>query len=194
VIFRNTEYKLTFNVGVAGRTWESQVSKDGLDYVSTEGTVTEISDGGYVLDAKSGDMDANIITFLLVEQNDPAYVPDEPIKYECVVVTEDPLTYEGADDLNHLRGMLDDVLDRLGMGTGSSAWTYTMYTDYTLTQKLPNCLIRMTSDIEGLHQIGASQLTDVKGETHWMVNPGIYYMWRTVSGYTFDNPDIETVG
>lgn len=189
MIFRSTRYDFTFNVGVASRTWDVYISKDGSEYELAEGTVAAISNDGYVFSATIADMDANIISILIIENNEPLNTPDFPIKYEATVVTEDPLTFNGAAYLNNLEYILTAIYNHMG----GEVWTYTMYTDHTLSTPLNDCTIRMSLDAEGEIIIG-EKLTGIDGKTRWLVNRGYtYYMWRSKPGYGFSNPDVEVI-
>ena len=189
MIFRSTSYDFTFNVGIPDRTWSVYVSKDGGEYILAEGIVTPITNSGYVFSATETDMDANIISVLVIENNDPTYDTTEAIRYEATIVTEDPLTFNGAAYLNNLESILTAIYNRIG----GEVWTYTMYSDSTLQHPLEGCLVRMTLDSAGTVVIG-EKTTDSLGKTQWLVNRGAsYYMWRSKLGYAFNNPDIEII-
>jgi len=177
-----------FNVGIAGCTWDIYISKDGSNYEKALGEIVETSDsdGGYVFCASADDMDANLLTFLAIEtNNDPAA---EPLRYECQIVTEDPLTYNGAAYLNNLETILTAIYNKLG----GEIWTYTMYEADKVT-RLPGCTVRATLDSEGTVSIG-EKVTDDLGQTRWLVDRGrTYYMWRSMTGWEFENPDIEVI-
>lgn len=53
--------------------------------------------------------------------------------------------------------------------------------------------IRLTYDRAGTKQVQVPQITDSTGITHWELDPGVYYVWRTKEGETYPNPDIWQV-
>lgn len=201
MIFRNTAYDFPLNTGVPSLTWNvytrlyyTGVHADDYTDITSSVTITEdtlLSNGGYMIHIPANLMDGNIIEFLLVEDN--PVDPLNPLKFEAVIETADPVTEAGASYINNIETMLTNIYNKLTITDVTDMWTYTMYTDNIHSIPLVGCTVKMSTDIEGQNVI-ASQETDSDGKTYWRVNKGAtYYMWREMPGYTFDDPDIERI-
>lgn len=172
MILKGEEHSFSFNVGVDGRTWDIYVSKDGSSYTAITGTCEPLTMGGYVIHASADDMDADVVNFLVIENNNPFLETGNPLKYEAFITTDNPL---------------------IENGDGTIVWRYIMYTDQSMTIPLEGCIIKMTRDRAGFYNLG-EQTTDTLGETSWLVDAGVtYYLWRRMPGYAFVNPDIITI-
>lgn len=80
-----------------------------------------------------------------------------------------------------------------GSVSGSGAITYT----YTLTSDVDGSPIAgadvwVTTDLAGTNTV-ASGVTDAFGQVVIYLDPGTYYFWRQLAGWTFTNPDTEVV-
>lgn len=83
------------------------------------------------------------------------------------------------------------LLENMSLGNGDKDITYTL-TKSDLTP-IANAIVKVTSDVAGLHQI-AIGLTDQNGQVTFQLDYGsTVYMWRSKVGMTFTNPDIEVV-
>lgn len=76
------------------------------------------------------------------------------------------------------------------LGPGSSLNTYTVLDPDS--NPLSGVQVTVTTDIAGTNTI-AYGITDIAGEVDFWLDPGTYYMWDFLAGYTFDNPDTEVV-
>lgn len=88
-------------------------------------------------------------------------------------------------------GRLDLLLDAAQVaGTGAVTWTYTV----TLADTTPvgGVAVWVTSDIAGTTVL-ASGLTNASGVVTFYLDAGTVYVWCKKDGYTFTNPDTETV-
>lgn len=103
----------------------------------------------------------------------------------------------------YVQGRVDDIAVTLiaedweditccTLGTGSVAYTYTMYQDVAETIPLPGVLVQVSTDIAGVNII-ASATTNAFGQVTFYLDPGIYYFWSSLAGWSFTNPDTETV-
>lgn len=76
-------------------------------------------------------------------------------------------------------------------------FTYTVTSDAT-AQPLSNVYVRITTDSAGVNTVWAGT-TDAFGVARDAfgqkprLSAGTYYFWRTLSGYSFSDPDTETV-
>ena len=212
MIFRATVYNFIFNAPTTGRTWDVYVSKDGGNYTLTTNSSASdfVGDGSYHFYASDTDMDANIINFKIIENNNPLYY-DEPMQYEINIVTDDPVTAESSDylinqlpldvqglqeDISALQSDMTDLLAMRfpGAADGTVVWTYTMYTDQDYNVPLENCLVKMTADADGIQDL-KEQYSNSAGETRWLVVPGeTYYLWRQKEHWRFINPDVQEIG
>lgn len=76
-------------------------------------------------------------------------------------------------------------------GAGAVSWSYTV-TDSATSLPIDGVEVWVTTDSTGLNVI-ASGNTNAYGVVTFMLDPGTIYLWRKHSGYTFDDPDTETV-
>jgi hypothetical protein len=77
-------------------------------------------------------------------------------------------------------------------GSGGTTWTYTL-TDADTAAPIAGATIWITSDLAGTTVI-ASGVTNASGvATFSLTNGATIYVWRLKSGYSFVNPDQETV-
>jgi hypothetical protein len=58
---------------------------------------------------------------------------------------------------------------------------------------LDNVAIYATTDIYGNNVVAGTLYTDTFGEVSFMLDPGVYYIWKHLSGYNFTNPETITV-
>ena len=96
-----------------------------------------------------------------------------------------------ADAERYKGGSLDILTSVMQSGTGAIQWTYTL-TNSVGGAPIQDCELWITTDAEGAI-IVASGYTDVNGQATFQLDAGTYYVWRRKSGWSFDNPDIETV-
>jgi hypothetical protein len=80
--------------------------------------------------------------------------------------------------------------DTLG-GAGAVSWIYTVTVAGTGTP-IPDVTVWVTSDEAGVYVV-ATDTTNVSGVAHFSLAAGTYYVWCAKVGYTFTNPDTETV-
>ena len=89
----------------------------------------------------------------------------------------------------------DQVVPSLAIGaigTGETAWTYTL-TETGTGDPIPDAEVWVTTDLAGNNIIYDGQ-TDVNGQVTFYLTPGTYYIWRRKAGYTFDpQPDVEVI-
>ncbi len=78
-----------------------------------------------------------------------------------------------------------------GTGSGSVTFIYTL-TDSATGVAIPDADVRVSSDISG-ETIVASSVTNSYGQVTFLLDPGTYYFWRTKTGWTFTDPDVEVV-
>lgn len=76
-------------------------------------------------------------------------------------------------------------------GIGAVTWTYTL-TDADTGGPIDGAEIWVTTDSAGSYVI-ASGTTNASGVVTFYLDAGTYYVWRKKAGYTFTNPDQETV-
>lgn len=76
-------------------------------------------------------------------------------------------------------------------GAGAIAFTYTL-TSTLDNSPVPDAAVWATADSGGT-MILASGRTDNSGEVTFYLDPGTVYIWRAKRGWTFANPDTETV-
>ena len=79
----------------------------------------------------------------------------------------------------------------LGAGYGSTLFTYTLTNDQDGTP-IVGAEVWATTDVFGV-DIVARGITDAFGVVRLFLDPGTYYIWRQLSGWTFQNPDTEIV-
>jgi hypothetical protein len=195
MIFKNTQYDILFNAPTVGRNWDIYVSQDGAPYIlSITSFIQDNNDNSYTLEASSNDMNANLLNFKIVENNSPLYYGDEAIKFEISIITDDPIIYDTANYLNEIEADINYLKNILpGESAGTVVWVYTVYADTNYTTPLEGCLVKMTSDVDGLVDL-KEEYSDVNGETKWLVSPGnTYYLWRQKNNWKFTNPDIQVI-
>lgn len=78
-----------------------------------------------------------------------------------------------------------------GANAGAVPFTYTL-TSTEDSAPIAGAAVWVTTDSAGSNTI-ASGTTDAAGEVLFYLQVGTYYVWRALSGYTFDNPDVEAV-
>jgi hypothetical protein len=78
-----------------------------------------------------------------------------------------------------------------GMGAGAIDFIYTV-TDTVTLLPIDGVQVWVSTDLAGLNVI-ASGYTNAFGQVTFWLDPATYYFWRTRAGYTFANPDTETV-
>jgi hypothetical protein len=76
-------------------------------------------------------------------------------------------------------------------GSGATSWSYTV-TDSDTALPIADVEVWLTTDAAGVNVV-ARQRTNASGVASFMLTAGSYYVWRYKSGYTFTNPDSETV-
>lgn len=78
-----------------------------------------------------------------------------------------------------------------GANAGAEAFTYTLTSTEGGTP-IEGASVWVTTDSAGNHTI-ASGTTDAAGVVTFYLQAGTYYVWRAHSGYSFSNPDVETI-
>jgi hypothetical protein len=97
------------------------------------------------------------------------------------------------DQLAFTAGTVDANIATGGIGTGTSQVDYYVFTNETAeTGAIANVNVYVSSDEAGTVTV-ASGTTDSNGKVTFYLNAGTYYMWRSKAGYSFSNPDLETV-
>lgn len=76
-------------------------------------------------------------------------------------------------------------------GSGSVNYIYTL-TNADTGVAIPGADIRVSTDAAGTTII-ASGTTNTSGQVTFLLDPGTYYFWRTKTGWTFTDPDVEIV-
>ncbi len=71
------------------------------------------------------------------------------------------------------------------------AWTYTLL-DSVTGLPISGATITISTDVVGLNKI-RSGTTNASGVAVFWLEAGTYYIWRSKTGYTFTDPDIEVV-
>lgn len=74
---------------------------------------------------------------------------------------------------------------------GAVTWVYNL-TDSATGDPIPNADVWATTDAGG-DTVVARGVTDAFGNVTFYLDAGTYYIWRELAGWTFVNPDIETV-
>ncbi len=77
------------------------------------------------------------------------------------------------------------------LGAGATTWTYTV-TDSATGVGIGDVDVWVTSDIAGTTYL-ASGRTNSSGVVTFYLDAGVVYCWSQKDGYTFTNPDTETV-
>lgn len=88
----------------------------------------------------------------------------------------------------------NEILSRVPViGSGSIAWNYTL-TNSATGLPISDAEIWVTTDLEGRNVI-ASGRTNQNGrfDNPFMLDAGPIYVWRSKTGFTFNNPDTEVV-
>lgn len=119
------------------------------------------------------------------------YDATTPETYDYIPLVE----YVGSEQVN-TRMYHGDALDvrvhsRSTLGPGAIEWTYTL-TEQGTGNPIPDANVWISTDLAGSHII-ASGMTDQNGQTKFWLDAGVVYVWRQKSGWSFDNPDQETV-
>lgn len=77
------------------------------------------------------------------------------------------------------------------IGSGNIRWVYTL-TNATTGLPIGNAHIWVTTDIAGENVVYKDE-TNASGQVVFYLAAGTYYVWRSKTGYTFENPDEEYV-
>ncbi len=85
----------------------------------------------------------------------------------------------------------DEVLELSHSGVGSTAWVYTLSDEIT-GEVITFATVWVSTDIAGTNVI-ARGTTSTAGTVTFYLDAGTYYVWRSKDGYSFTNPDQETV-
>jgi hypothetical protein len=94
----------------------------------------------------------------------------------------------GADSVDE---KLDDIIACCVLGPGAIEFIYTL-TDSGTGLPISGADVWVSTDAAGANVI-ASGNTDLFGNVTFWLDPGTYYFWRQRAGYSFINPDVETV-
>lgn len=78
-----------------------------------------------------------------------------------------------------------------GITAGAIEWTYTL-TDSVTGALIDGASVWVTTDAAGSNVI-ASGTTNDSGQVTFYLDAGTRYVWRSRSGYSFDNPDVEVI-
>jgi len=79
-----------------------------------------------------------------------------------------------------------------GVG-GAGATTCNVYTQTAGGVAIPGVDVWVTTDSAGLTTVAGKLVSNVAGLTTFYLDPGTYYVWRQLSGYTFTNPQTTVV-
>jgi hypothetical protein len=80
-----------------------------------------------------------------------------------------------------------------GVGSGAETINYYVYTNESAkTGAIANVSVWVTSDEAGLVTVAQGE-TDADGKVTFYLDTGTYYFWRSKTGYTFTNPDLEVI-
>lgn len=164
------------------------ISKNGGVFASPAGAVTEVGSGLYKIAANA--TDTNTLGPLWIHATAAGADPLDERSYR--VVPYDP--YDGvALGLSNLQGLTAlraSYLDILGgAGVGPVPWPYFVTINGL---PIPGVQVTVTSDVNGLIPIG-TVVTDGNGRALFFLSPATYYFWSQKAGWTFNNPDTETV-
>lgn len=77
------------------------------------------------------------------------------------------------------------------LGVGAISWTYTL-TRSDNGQPIGDADVWVTSDIGGSNVVDSGR-TNQNGVVTFNLDAGVVYLWRQKSGFSFSNPDTETV-
>lgn len=83
------------------------------------------------------------------------------------------------------------IATRATLGSGAVEWTYTVTSSVDGTP-IDGCAVWVTTDAAGTNVI-ASGVTNASGVVTFWLDAGTYYIWRSLSQWDFDNPDLEVV-
>lgn len=165
IVFVMVDATGTEVAGIGNGNLTVEISKSGGAFAAAAGTDTEISDGWYSYLATAAE--ANTIGPVAVKVTGAGAVQQN---LEYVVKQRTP---------------------------NALAFTYTV-TDVTTGGAIEGVDIWITTDIGGSNTIWvgktntAGVAVDTNNEKPYL-DPGTYYFWSQKSGYTFTNPDTETV-
>jgi hypothetical protein len=148
-----------------GATFTLEVSKNGGAFVGSAGTKAEIANGWYSYIATAGEADT---------------LGPVSIKVTGAGIVQQNLEY---------------VVEQ--RTAGAVEYTYTVKNSVTLNP-IPGVEVWTTTDIAG-NNVVWNGLTDTFGvardeaDNLPLLDPGTYYFWSQKPGFTFPNPDTETV-
>lgn len=153
-----------------------RLSKDGGDYAQKAETSAAVHDesGWYDVAVNAADMDtAGRLQIAIAETG------ALPVWHEYTVLSQ--YTY-----------------DEFVLGQGTIEFTYTLTSSVT-GLPISGATIRITTDLAGTNTIWTGT-TDVLGIARNLcsdkprLQAGTVYIFRTLSGYTFSDPDVEVIG
>ncbi len=96
------------------------------------------------------------------------------------------------DSLEAIRDRGDAAWITGGAGTGAVEIVYNVSIPEETGTPVASVLVQVSTDSLGAN-IQWTQLTDAFGNASFNLDPGTYYFWRYKPGYTFTNPDTETI-
>jgi hypothetical protein len=155
------------NVEVAGigNAFTLELSKNGGAFNASAGTKAEISDGWYSYEATAGEADT--IGIISININHASIIQQN----------------------------LEYVVEQ--RTAGAVAYTYTVR-DTVTSNPIPGVEVWITTDVAGDNVVW-NGYTDTFGVARDesgalpLLDPGLYQFWSKMPGYTFVNPDAETV-
>lgn len=90
-------------------------------------------------------------------------------------------------------GRLDLKLDAAGSVAGAGAATVGIYSKTASSVAIPGVDVWISTDASGATVVAGTLVSDAGGLTTFYLDPGTYYTWRQLSGYTFTNPQTTVV-
>jgi len=109
--------------------------------------------------------------------------PDNTSVYKVIPVGRSIVDTLGSDAIVQVAAALS--------GAGAITWSYTL-TDADTGNPIDGASVWVTTDSAGTNVI-ASGTTNDSGVVTFYLDAGLKYIWRSRSGYNFDNPDTEVI-
>lgn len=187
----NGDYKihLTHQIGGAGSAYKSAVTTESL----ASGETAHVF-GSILIPVNSGDV---IVVYLQGLAGDTT-TPDITCEFWDLGYLRPTVTgrtlgvdADGKVAVTGLNAALLDVAVSTCRDAGAGSVEYT----HTVTDSL-NPLdgvdVWVSTDVAGVNVVARGS-TDALGHVTFMLDPGGYYVWCQLAGFTFDNPDSVTV-
>jgi len=153
--------------GKTGLTPSVTLSKNGAGFVAASGTVSELTNGWYVLAGNAADR--NTLGSLAIHASATG---TDPCDLLMLIVNYDPFVGLGSM-----------------AGSGAISWDVTVDDG---TNPLDGVEVWVTTDPEGTSIVASGQ-TDALGVVTLTLDAGTYYCWKQLAGYNFSNPEVMVV-